>query len=79
MCQKAGTDAQGAYGGPGAILGPGGRSWSHGACGGPGAAMCQEMGAAGHVAMCARLVFRFDLEIVRGVSGLQGTDRYSSP
>jgi hypothetical protein len=35
-------------GGPGAATGPGGGSWSHEARGGSEAALCQEMGAAGH-------------------------------
>jgi hypothetical protein len=45
-----------ARGGPGAATGPGGRSWSYEARGGSEAAR-QEMGAAGHAGMCARLVF----------------------
>jgi hypothetical protein len=48
----------GACGDPGAAAGPGGGSWSHETRGSFGAAMCQEMGAAGHAGMCARLVYR---------------------
>jgi hypothetical protein len=63
-----------ARGGPRAIAGPGGGSWSHEARGGSGAALCQETGATGHAGICVCLVFRLDLELVRGVSSLQGTD-----
>jgi hypothetical protein len=43
----------GECGGSGAIMGPGGKSWSHETCGSPGAVLCQEMGAGamGHVAV----------------------------
>jgi hypothetical protein len=56
----------GAHGCPGAAAGPGGGSWSQEARGGSRAALCQETGAVGHVGMCAHLVFRLDLELVRG-------------
>jgi hypothetical protein len=52
-----GSRGHGARGGPRAAAGPGGGRWSYEARGGSGAALCQEMGAAGHAGMCARLVF----------------------
>jgi hypothetical protein len=40
-----GSQGNGARGGLGVAMGPGGESWSHEACGGPGAVLCQETGA----------------------------------
>jgi hypothetical protein len=46
-----GNRGHGARDGPGAVTGPGGRSWSHEAHDGPRAVLCQETGAGatGHV------------------------------
>jgi hypothetical protein len=54
-----GSQGLGARGGPRAVRGPGGGSWSYEARDGFGAALCQEMGVAGHTDMCACLVFHF--------------------
>jgi hypothetical protein len=69
-----GSRGHGARGGPGATVDPGGGSWSHEAHGGSGAALCRETRAVGHTGMCAHLIFCLDLNLIRGVSGLQGTD-----
>jgi hypothetical protein len=61
-------------GGPGATADPGGGSWSHETHDGSGAALCRETRAAGHMCMCAHLIFCLDLNLVRGVSGFQGID-----
>jgi hypothetical protein len=63
-----GSRGHGARGGTGAAPGPGGRSWSHEAHGSSRAALCQETGVdtMRHLGMFAHLVFRLDMELVRG-------------